>query len=72
MKPGALVIKSSRWNPDSKNIGIVLHASSQPNSWVVMWSHKMSLRLQVHLESALIELDGRNDELLLDRTCTST
>lgn len=72
MKPGSLVIKTSRWNPDSKNIGVILHPAEQPHTWVVLWTQKESFKLQIHLESALIELDGDNDELLLDRTCIST
>jgi len=73
MKPGALVIKQSRWHPDSKSIGIVLHASeNQPGCWVVLWTIKDSYRIQSHLEHALIELDDTNDDTLLERTCTST
>jgi hypothetical protein len=71
MNPGSLVIKSSRWEPDSRNIGVIIQESDEPDSWVVMWTKKGSYRLQVHLESALIELNGVNDDLFLERTCTS-
>lgn len=73
MRPGSLVIKSSRWNSDSRHIGVVLHASSsQPDSWLVLWTTKESYKVKIHLSHALIELDDTNDKVLLQRTCTST
>lgn len=57
MNVGMLVMKRSRWELDSKNIGLILESSkSMPDAWLVLWATKNSYKLQEHLSAALMEI----------------
>lgn len=57
MNVGMLVMKRSRWELDSKNIGLILESSkSIPDAWLVLWTTKKSYKLQEHLSAALMEI----------------
>ena len=57
MNAGMIVMKRSRWELDSKNLGLILEPSkSIPDAWLVLWTTKNSYKLQEHLSAALMEI----------------
>jgi hypothetical protein len=72
VEKGSLVVKKSRWDIESSNLGIVIEESNlAEDAWLVLWCEKGSYFLKVHLGSALLSIDGNNDKKLLSRLCTS-
>ena len=66
------MIKKSRWDLESSLLGVTIEIVDQEKDiWRVLWCLEKSYKLQDHIGSSLLELDGSNDSQLTRRLCTT-
>lgn len=63
MNVGDLVITKQRWGLDSQRLGIIVERTSTgDDTWLILWSTKMSYKLKEHIGEALIIIESLEKE----------
>lgn len=73
MLSGCLVTKRHRWDISANILGVTIEPiDDEEEKWLVLWAVKGGkYKLQKHMKSALLVIDGTNDERVKERICVS-